>query len=180
MPNAPPGDVAGTCIDPHAALMSGHDHEGMSERTRHPHADSTGDAGEKKSKQIGKMMTPYLAQHIPQQYNPQGLDAPDSTADTKYCYRHRPDLLCRRQADEPSMQELQDVRFAPLALPVCRPLTDSGTAERVASRPAEHRQRLVALLRRPLTAPQPHAAGHPRPVLFPSALVHLLERPQPH
>jgi F-box/WD-40 domain protein MET30 len=99
----------------HAALMHGHDHEGLSERTRHTHGDSAAqDIDERKSKQIGKMITPYLAQHIPQQYNPQGADsvghdAPRSTADTKYCYRHRPDLLCRRQADEPSMQELQDV-----------------------------------------------------------------------
>ncbi|KAH4223382.1 hypothetical protein HBI06_135080 [Parastagonospora nodorum] len=100
--------------DHHAALMHGHDHEGLSERTRHTHGDAAAEhLDERKSKQIGKMITPYLAQHIPQQYNPQGADsngqdAPRSTADTKYCYRHRPDLLCRRQADEPSMQELQD------------------------------------------------------------------------
>jgi F-box/WD-40 domain protein MET30 len=109
-----PGDAAAFSIDHHAALMHGHDHEGLSERTRHTHGESTEDLDEKKSQKIGKMITPYLAQHIPNQYNPQGADrdgqdAQGSTADTKYCYRHRPDLLCRRQADEPSMKELQDV-----------------------------------------------------------------------
>jgi hypothetical protein len=116
MPAMAPNDTATSSSDHHAALMHGHDHEGLSERTRHhTHGDNTEDLDEKKSKNIGKMMTPYLAQHIPHQYNPQGTDrdghdAPRSTADTKYCYRHRPDLLCRRQADEPSMKELQDVR----------------------------------------------------------------------
>jgi F-box/WD-40 domain protein MET30 len=113
MPSTLPNDSAPT-TDHHAALMHGHDHESISERTRHTHGDSTEDMDQKRSNQIGKMMTPYLAQHIPHQYNPQGAnqdsqDAPRSTANTKYCYRHRPDLLCRRQADEPSMKELQDV-----------------------------------------------------------------------
>jgi F-box/WD-40 domain protein MET30 len=58
------------------------------------------------------MITPYLAQHIPHQYNP--LGARDGH-DTKYCYRHRPDLLCRRQADEPSMEQLQMVP-APISI----------------------------------------------------------------
>ena len=33
---------------------------------------------------------------------------------TKYCYRHRPDLKCRRQADEPSMEQLQQVWIFPI------------------------------------------------------------------
>ncbi|KAH7392453.1 sulfur metabolite repression control protein-like protein SconB [Phaeosphaeria sp. MPI-PUGE-AT-0046c] len=110
-PSVRPGDMSTASTDPHAALMHGHDHEGLSERTRHTHGDNTDDIDEKRSNKIGKMMTPYLAQHIPHQYNPQGMDgqdAPPSNANTKYCYRHRPDLLCRRQADEPSMKELQD------------------------------------------------------------------------
>jgi F-box/WD-40 domain protein MET30 len=109
MPTASHSDVEATKIDPHTALMQGHDHDGLSERTRHSYGDSV-----EKSK-MEKMITPYLAQHIPQQYNPlgggrDGQNAPPSTANTKYCYRHRPDLLCRRQADEPSMEQLQDVR----------------------------------------------------------------------
>jgi F-box/WD-40 domain protein MET30 len=101
---------------PHAALVHGHDHEGLSERTRHLHgnAEDSEEAQANKSKKIEKMITPYLAQHIPQQYNPLGAngdrqDERPRTANTKFCYRHRPDLLCRRQADEPSMEQLQAV-----------------------------------------------------------------------
>ncbi|CAO2652155.1 Nn.00g004380.m01.CDS01 [Neocucurbitaria sp. VM-36] len=108
--------TAAASTDPHTALMHGHDHESLSERTRHSHGESTEDTDEAvatKSKKMEKMITPYLAQHIPHQYNPLGgnsdsQEAPPSTANTKFCYRHRPDLLCRRQADEPSMEQLQD------------------------------------------------------------------------
>lgn len=63
------------------------------------------------SKKLEKMIAPYLAQHIPQQYNPLGSADVDarSNANTKFCYRHRPDMLCRRQADEPTMEMLQEV-----------------------------------------------------------------------
>ncbi|KAL4785410.1 WD40-repeat-containing domain protein [Aspergillus varians] len=56
-------------------------------------------------------VAPFLAKHIPEQYAPLGtqsiLPAELSSANSKYCYRHRPDLKCRRQADEPSMDKLQ-------------------------------------------------------------------------
>lgn len=61
----------------------------------------------------GQTVAPFLAKHIPEQYAPLGgIDKPkDSPVNpnlsTKYCYRHRPDLKCRRQADEPSMDQLQ-------------------------------------------------------------------------
>ncbi|KAF2847373.1 sulfur metabolite repression control protein-like protein SconB [Plenodomus tracheiphilus IPT5] len=112
-----------TSTDPHTALMRGHDHEGLSERTRHLEtAEEIEEAAATKSKKLDKMITPYLAHHIPQQYNPLGANGVNAhnhsrddggddshlTADTKFCYRHRPDLLCRRQADEPSMEQLQD------------------------------------------------------------------------
>ncbi|KAF2027175.1 F-box/WD repeat-containing protein pof1 [Setomelanomma holmii] len=94
--------------------MHGHDHEGLSERTRHLHGDSVDDADERKSKKMGELITPYLARHIPPQYNPLGgdrdgrsHDVPQSPANTKFCYRHRPDMLCRREADGPTMDELQ-------------------------------------------------------------------------
>jgi F-box/WD-40 domain protein MET30 len=101
-----------TCTNPHTALMQAHNHEGLSERTRYLHGDTIDDTDERKSKKIGKMIQPYLAQHIPQQYNPiggVGEHATGPTANTKYCYRHRPDLLCRQPADEPSMEQLQVV-----------------------------------------------------------------------
>ncbi|KAL8706097.1 MAG: hypothetical protein Q9201_000799 [Fulgogasparrea decipioides] len=64
------------------------------------------------SRLAGQAVAPFLAQHIPNQYAPLGgLPASDKSANadpnTKYCYRHRPDLKCRRQADEPSMDQLQ-------------------------------------------------------------------------
>ena len=66
---------------------------------------------------------PFLAEHIPMQYNAVGsapqawIPQPNVEQDeegrqdrtsTLFCYRHRPDLKCRRQANEPSMKELQN------------------------------------------------------------------------
>ena len=70
------------------------------------------------SKQAGQMVAPFLAAHIPAQYNPfsHPPESPQSptivakSTNTKYCYRHRPDLKCRRQVNEPSMEQLQNVR----------------------------------------------------------------------
>ena len=64
------------------------------------------------SRQAGQTVAPFLAKHIPDQYAPGGgLDALGNTKmkdpNTKYCYRHRPDLKCRRQVNEPSMDQLQ-------------------------------------------------------------------------
>ena len=66
------------------------------------------------SKQAGRTVAPFLAKHIPDQYAPTGGGPDISTrgqkdSNTKYCYRHRPDLKCRRQANEPSMDQLQHV-----------------------------------------------------------------------
>jgi len=55
-------------------------------------------------------VAPFLHKHIPAQYNPQG-DRPQTANSTKYCYRHRPDMKCRRQVNEPSMEQLQHVRI---------------------------------------------------------------------
>ena len=66
------------------------------------------------SKQAGQTVAPFLAKHIPEQYAPVGgldvaANAKMKDPNTKYCYRHRPDLKCRRQANEPSMDQLQHV-----------------------------------------------------------------------
>lgn len=71
------------------------------------------------SKHAGQTIAPFLAKHIPQQYAPLGLhgqverpshdDAAQKDPNTKFCYRHRPDLKCRRTADEPLMENLQRV-----------------------------------------------------------------------
>ena len=74
------------------------------------------------SKQATQTVAPFLARHIPQQYAPMGgLDHSDDSTNkdvnTKYCYRHRPDLKCRRQVNEPSMDQLQHVGISYLSLP---------------------------------------------------------------
>ncbi|KAL8885291.1 MAG: hypothetical protein Q9215_006840 [Flavoplaca cf. flavocitrina] len=64
------------------------------------------------SRLAGQTVAPFLAKHIPTEYAHLGRPATKgnlaaSNANTKYCYRHRPDMKCRRQADEPSMDQLQ-------------------------------------------------------------------------
>ena len=65
------------------------------------------------SKMAGQTVAPFLAKHIPDQYAPlpksQPATASQKDPNTKYCYRHRPDAKCRRTADEPTMENLQNV-----------------------------------------------------------------------
>ncbi|EPS38319.1 hypothetical protein H072_7926 [Dactylellina haptotyla CBS 200.50] len=49
-------------------------------------------------------VVPFLSKHIPEQYT---ANQPTRKTNSKYCYRHHPDLKCRRQADEPTMEEVQ-------------------------------------------------------------------------
>ncbi|KAG9839124.1 WD40 repeat-like protein, partial [Aureobasidium melanogenum] len=98
-----------------------HDHEHESHKFRHH--DNTNDENisiPSNSKHAEQAIAPFLAKHIPTQYNPVGHLIPQSTStdlnhdhhqdpsSTKFCYRHRPDLKCRRQANEPSMEQLQN------------------------------------------------------------------------
>lgn len=69
-------------------------------------------------------LSTFLHEHIPTSYNPTGDSSnthhshkdhhshhhgsDDQRPNTKFCYRHRPDLKCRRQANETSMEQLQD------------------------------------------------------------------------
>lgn len=65
------------------------------------------------SRVAGTAITPFLKKNIPTAYAPTGVkpDEKSSSKDpsTKFCYRHRPDLKCRRTANEPSMDNLQRV-----------------------------------------------------------------------
>lgn len=103
-----------------------HDHEHEGHKFRHH--DNTNDENisiPSNSKHAEQAIAPFLAKHIPTQYNPVGHLMPQSNSDnhnhdhlqdtssTKFCYRHRPDLKCRRQANEPSMEQLQNVRCDP-------------------------------------------------------------------
>ncbi|KAL8646012.1 MAG: hypothetical protein Q9210_006382 [Variospora velana] len=99
-----------------------HDHDRLGSFTSSSHAfyegTPKGHAGTNISisanpKLAGQTVAPFLAEHIPSQYARSGgmsTSNKSSSAhnpNTKYCYRHRPDLKCRRQADEPSMDQLQ-------------------------------------------------------------------------
>ena len=67
------------------------------------------------TKLANENVSPFLVKHIPTQYAPMGGQEKNSNPsnptnpNSKYCYRHRPDLNCRRQPDEPSMEQLQRV-----------------------------------------------------------------------
>lgn len=58
-------------------------------------------------------VAPFLAKYHPRQYAPlrsvDGTPAVPRTVNAGYCYRHQPDSKCRRQADEQSMRQLQQV-----------------------------------------------------------------------
>lgn len=60
---------------------------------------------------VSKDVAPFLSKHIPDQYSsaPPAKDTTAPQANTRFCYRHRPDLKCRRQADEMTMDHLQKV-----------------------------------------------------------------------
>lgn len=62
------------------------------------------------SQVAGRAVAPFLSKHIPAAYAPTGEKPIQSSLQdpsTKFCYRHRPDLKCRRTVDEPSMDMLQ-------------------------------------------------------------------------
>lgn len=55
-------------------------------------------------------IAPSLLENVGAQYahgRPQEASQPYNNSDTRYCYRHNPDLKCRRQANEKSMDQLQ-------------------------------------------------------------------------
>lgn len=74
------------------------------------------------SELVGKTLSPFLKEHIPDLYAPVGKNIHDEThfpkamtsakdTNTRLCYRHRPDSKCRRAADETKMGFIQRVRF---------------------------------------------------------------------
>lgn len=168
--------------------LCSHDHDYDSHKSRHHNNSHEENISiPSNSKHAEQAIAPFLAKHIPTQYNPVGHLVPQSNTDsnhdhhhhqdassTKFCYRHRPDLKCRRQANEPSMEQLQNVSdcflsnndspYADLSI---------GTRYRLSIRPASHLPRLVSLLRRPLQTSQSHAPGHPIAMLLSPTLLHL-------
>lgn len=89
-----------------------HDHHRHFDKHTHSPYLENSMKGITATKMLPKTAAPFLAKHIPAQYAPQGGSSrsDESTSrdtNTKFCYRHRPDMLCRRQADEPTMDLLQ-------------------------------------------------------------------------
>ncbi|RMZ91515.1 hypothetical protein DV736_g1240, partial [Chaetothyriales sp. CBS 134916] len=116
-------------------------------------------------------VTPFLTRHVPSQYAPLGPRLMEEDSDTqtqtqlhskpqpdpnsKYCYRHRPDMLCRKQADEPSMEALQKVSCARLARSLLQqPLTDG--MQGLEAIPQEDRQGIVQVWSLYSAAPAKH------------------------
>ena len=99
-----------------------HEHEGLRNRYRKDVEEGEHNISIPASSKHAEMtVAPFLAEHIPMQYNPVGGGHPiqqmqareqhsheSDQTNTKFCYRHRPDLKCRRQANEPSMEQLQN------------------------------------------------------------------------
>lgn len=95
-----------------------HDHSHGLLRNRHHESHDHTISIDSSSKQAEQTVAPFLTEHIPMQYNPVGGHAraaqPQAQREmqvepnSKFCYKHRPDLKCRRQANEPSMDQLQN------------------------------------------------------------------------
>jgi len=97
-----------------------HDHDHDTLRNRYRREADIGDSSiaiPATFKQAEKMVAPFLAEHIPMEHKAvtggvramSKVDMQDEAeSSTKFCYRHRPDLKCRRQANEPSMDQLQN------------------------------------------------------------------------
>ena len=82
------------------------------------------------AKSASQTVETFLTRHIPHAYAPLGSPGDGSVkkpqdSNSKFCYRHRPDMLCRRQADEPSMDKLQKVCRNKHELHTCK-LTKAG------------------------------------------------------
>jgi hypothetical protein len=103
-------------------LRESHDHDvgpkEHHERRARDHGKENSVANASTSRLASQAVAPFLTKHIPNQYAPLGAANGEYTnrpkdPNSKFCYRHRPDMLCRRQADEPSMDKLQKVRANP-------------------------------------------------------------------
>ncbi|KAE8390073.1 putative E3 ubiquitin ligase complex SCF subunit sconB [Aspergillus alliaceus] len=102
----------GSCQSIFGGTSDGAEHIEPETDSNHRKPHSFGDAATTPAKLANENVAPFLVKHIPEQYAPLGSRRTDKLEDlskknSKFCYRHRPDLKCRRQADEPSMDKLQ-------------------------------------------------------------------------
>ena len=83
---------------------------------RRPGEEDHSRLGNVPAKVAGDAVAPFLREHIPTMYAPIGKPEtqPSSTKgkkdqNSRYCYRHDPDIKCRRAADEKKMAKIQTV-----------------------------------------------------------------------
>ena len=105
------------------------------------------------SKHAAKAVASFLSEHIPQQYAAHGDGLgigtpPARDPNTKYCYRHRPDLKCRRIVDEEGMDQLQQVPIS-TCKPFLLPLTILGRSSSASHRTTSRTSRTCGRSSRP-------------------------------
>jgi hypothetical protein len=184
-------DVGGSSLVGAAAAVAD------SRKQQHFQHENVGDESEQDEiaisttgKTASKTITPFLAKHIPNTYNPMnqnqpaagsaGVEESASTTNTKFCNRHRPDRKCRRQADGPSMDQLQSE------------LSSLGVSDRTAISHVwsvfSMSSHLVLFLRqanmnircRTSQAEGTHPPGHPQRRMLQPTLLHLGTSSRPH
>ncbi len=90
---------------------------------RRPGEENTQSRLTMSSQLMSKTVTPFLKDHIPGLYSPlskrgtiEGMERQNKDPNSRYCYRHRPDIKCHRAADESKMvriqQELENLKPA--------------------------------------------------------------------
>ena len=103
--------------DSPSAEMSRPEAQGLAESLTQPESTDASVSAASQTDLAEKNIAPFLAKHIRDQkapinqYEPTALpQAQHTNYNSRYCYRHRPDLKCRRQADEVTMDQMQQVR----------------------------------------------------------------------
>ena len=158
---------------------------------KHDHEDELDEiAISSTDKAAGRTITPFLSKHIPNTYNPmnQQSSAQQSasalselapSSNTKFCNRHRPDRKCRRQADGPSMDQLQK-ELSSLSHSDRSAISVRNLRWGCITPANDMSARVVCLQCCSEQAARAHSTGHPQCCLLQSALLHLGSGPRPH
>lgn len=112
--------LSDTCLESDTEKAGSHNRRsstGNAEKDFERSGDEQNDNGSviPASNLAGKNIAPFITRHIRDLYAPMNRYEPTEkpnvmmSSNSRYCYRHRPDLKCRRQADELSMDQLQNV-----------------------------------------------------------------------
>ena len=126
------------------------DHEDgvLEQQIAHKHIQSQSksiDDGSMFEKLATQSIAPFMTKNVAAQYAPIGkqetASQPNSNnSSTKYCYRHHPDLKCKKQADEKSMEQLQSELGS---LPEAQQAGIANVWTLFAAAPAKHRDLML-------------------------------------